>query len=82
MRESYFEKMRKNDCQVIVKGHKKLTLSGLLFISFKEQNWSQEDVSNVRNKGSNYPLVSHKKRNTETNIKQSPPYGTAPGIEC
>ena len=36
----------------------------------------------VRNKGSNYPLISHRKRNTETNIKQSPPYGTAPSIEC
>ena len=49
---------------------------------FKEQKWPQEDVSNVRNKGSNCPLISHRKRNTETNIKQSPPYGTAPGIEC
>ena len=49
---------------------------------FKEQNWPQEDVSNVRNKGSNYPLISHRKRNTETNIKQSPPYSTAPSIEC
>ena len=49
---------------------------------FKEQKWPQEDVSNVRNKGSNYPLISHRKRYTETNIKQSPPYGTAPGIEC
>ena len=37
---------------------------------------------NVRNKGSNYPLMSHRKRNTETDIKQSLPYGTAPGIEC
>ena len=51
-------------------------------IEFKEQNWPQEDVSNVRNKGSNYPLISHRKGNTETNIKQSPPYGTAPSIEC
>ena len=27
---------------------------------FKEQKWPQEDVSNVRNKGSNYPLISHR----------------------
>ena len=39
-------------------------------LEFKEQNWPQEDVSNVRNKGSNYALISHRKRNTETNIKQ------------
>ena len=34
------------------------------------------------NKGSNYPLILHRKRNTEKDIKQSLPYGTAPGIEC
>ena len=58
-------------------------LSSLLLRYFsKEQKWPQEDVSNVRNKGSNYPLISHRGRNTETDIKQSLPYGTAPGIEC
>ena len=54
----------------------------IYFVIFKEQKWPQEDVLNVRNKGSNYPLISHRERNTETDIKQSLPYGTAPGIEC
>ena len=53
-----------------------------LNILLKEQKWPQEDVSNVRNKGSNNPLISQRKRNTETDIKQSLSYGTAPGIEC
>ena len=33
-------------------------------------------------KGNNYPLILHRKRNTETGIRWSLPYGTAPGIEC
>ena len=41
-----------------------------------------EDVSYERNKGNNYPLILHRKHNTETNIEWSLPYDTAPGIEC
>ena len=50
-----------------------------------EEDESKIEVSQkkiIRNKGSNYPLISHRKRNTETYIKQSLPYGTTPGIEC
>ena len=32
---------------------------------------------NERNRGSNYPLILHRKCNTETNIKQSLPYVTS-----
>ena len=39
-------------------------------------------VNYERNKGNNYPLKLNRKRNTETDIKWSLPYGTAPGIEC
>ena len=35
-----------------------------------------------RNKGNHYPLILHRKRNNETVIKWSQPYGTAPVIEC
>ena len=38
--------------------------------------------TNERNKGNNHPLILHIRRNIETDIKRSLPYGTAPGIEC
>ena len=37
-------------------------------------------ISVERNKGNNYSLILHRKRNTETDIKWSLLYGTAPGI--
>ena len=36
---------------------------------------------NERNKGNNHPLILHRKRNIETDIKWSLRYGTTPGIE-
>ena len=67
---------------LVTSGFKLRAFLSLVNQKLKEQNWPQEDVSNERNRGSNYPLILHRKRNTETNIKQSLPYGTAPGIEC
>ena len=61
-------------CQLILKA-----------TAIKKKPWEIMKISHYkceRNKGSNYPLILHRKHNTETDIKQSLPYGTAPGIEC
>ena len=36
----------------------------------------------MKKQGEYYPLILHRRRNNKTDIKQSLPYGKAPGIEC
>ena len=66
----------------VKKTHLASNLHTILLRIFLELKWSQEEVSNQRNRRSNQTSSYMMKRNTETDIKWSMPYGTAPGIKC
>ena len=47
----------------------------------KSQKIKKKHERDERNKENNYPLILHRKYNTETDIKWNLSYSTAPGIE-
>ena len=51
-------------------------------LRFYEQKWPQEDVSNEETRGLIILSFYTEDTTMKQDIKQSLPYGTAPGIEC